>query len=450
MAHSLRARARRLAQVAGRLAVLGASLSCLVALLTPAGARAAEPGSPPRPPACRELEPGADLAQELRALPEGGALCLAPGAYQGPLRLEAGRTLWGPRSAVIRSAGEGTTVELVGQAAALLGVSVDGSGGRFDLMDAAVAVRADDARVEGVEVRNALFGLLAERSNRVVLRGNRIVGDADSPLGMRGDGVRLWEVRGSRIEDNQLEDSRDMVVWYASGNRIAGNRVVGGRYGTHLMYSHDNTLEGNLYDRNVVGVFVMYSRNVVLRRNQLLRSSGAAGMGIGLKESGNIHAEENLFAGNQVCLYTDTSPLSLDELNRFESNWFRSCGTAVVFHGGAERNHFAGNSFRDNAVQVAVEGRGDAQQAEWRGNDFDDYAGYDLDADGVGDLPYELRSLSGELTGRHPSLAFFRGAPAMALVELVGRVVPLFRPTTLLVDSEPRMRPHALPQADAS
>lgn len=437
MVDDLRAPARLPAGLRGALASLGV-------LLTVAGAGAEEPGSPPRPSECRELEPGADLAQEVDALPEGAALCLAPGRYTGPLRLGAWRTVWGPRSAVILSQGEGTTVELVGQGAALLGVSLDGSGGRHDLLDAAVAVRADDARVEGVEVRNALFGLLAEQANRVVLRGNRIVGNPASPLGMRGDGVRIWEVRESRIEENHLEDSRDMVVWYASGNRIAGNTVLGGRYGTHLMYSHDNQLEGNRYDGNVVGVFLMYSRNVELKGNQLLRSSGAAGMGLGLKESGNIRVEENLFAGNQVCAYVDTSPLSLDEVNVFEDNWFRSCGTGVVFHGGAERNLFSGNSFRYNAAHVQVEGRGDAQQASWRGNDFDDYAGYDLDGDGVGDVPYELRSLSGDLTGRHPTLAFFRGAPAMTLVELVGRVVPLFRPTTVLVDAEPRMRPRAL------
>jgi nitrous oxidase accessory protein len=120
-----------------------------------------------------------------------------------------------------------------------------------------------------------------------------------------------------------------------------------------------------------------------------------------------------------------------------------------VFHGGADRNGFLGNSFRQNGAHVRVEGRGDAQQATWRRNDFDDYAGYDLDGDGVGDVPYELRSLSSQLTGRHPSLAFFQGAPAMGLVELVGRVVPLFRPRTLLVDSEPRLRPLDLREADA-
>ena len=103
-----------------------------------------------------------------------------------------------------------------------------------------------------------------------------------------------------------------------------------------------------------------------------------------------------------------------------------------------------GNSFRDNRTQVRVEGRGDALRVEWSRNDFDDYAGYDLDGDGLGDVPHEVRSLSEDLTARFPNLAFFRGAPALSLVELAGQVVPLFRARTLLRDPEPRMSPLAV------
>ena len=53
-----------------------------------------------------------------------------------------------------------------------------------------------------------------------------------------------------------------MVVWYSSRNRVAGNSVAGGRYGTHFMYSHDNVVADNRFVGNVVGVFVMYSRAV--------------------------------------------------------------------------------------------------------------------------------------------------------------------------------------------
>jgi nitrous oxidase accessory protein len=412
----------------------------LVSLLAAGGSQAAES----RPPSCRAVAPGESLAGAVATAPAGSALCLSAGVHDGPIAIERPLTVWGPREAVIRSRGAGTTISLDAPGAALLGLTVDGSGGRFDLLDAAVRVRADRVRVEGVRVRGALFGLLAEQAREIALVGNEIEGPAGRALGLRGDGIRIWEVRDSRIEGNRLRGSRDVVVWYSPGNRIAGNTVQGGRYGTHLMYSHDNVVEGNRYESNVVGIFSMYSRGIRIHGNLLARSAGAAGMGLGAKESGNLSVVDNLFVGNQVGIYLDTSPLDPADSNRFQGNSFRYSDAAVVFHGESRGNAFIGNSFRDNFVSVRVEGRGDARDAVFRGNDWADYQGYDLDGDGIGDVPYELRSLADLLTAREPALAFFRGAPALSLVEFVGRVVPLFRPPTLLVDEQPRMEPPAL------
>jgi nitrous oxidase accessory protein len=206
------------------------------------------------------------------------------------------------------------------------------------------------------------------------------------------------------------------------------------------MYSHDNVIEGNRYVDDVVGIFAMYSRNLAVRRNVIARSAGAAGVGLGLKESGGLRVEGNWFVANTTGVYLDTSPLDPADGNVFRDNVFRFSDAAVVFHGVARGNDFAANSFRDNGTAVRVEGRGDALAARWEGNHYDDYAGYDLDGDGVGDLPYELRSLTSTLESRRPALAFFRGTAAMALVELVGRALPLFQPTTLMVDPAPRMR----------
>ena len=147
----------------------------------------------------------------------------------------------------------------------------------------------------------------------------------------------------------------------------------------------------------------------------------------------------NLFAHNTIGVYVDTSPLWPDDRNLFEGNVFRLNAVAVSFLGRASGNEFRANGFRDSQVQVQVDGRGDARQAVWLGNEFDDYAGYDLDADGTGDVPYELRSLSSDLVGAAPALAFYRGTPAFALAEAIGRIVPLFEARLVLVDPEPRM-----------
>ena len=74
----------------------------------------------------------------------------------------------------------------------------------------------------------------------------------------------------------------------------------------------------------------------------------------------------------------------------------------------------------------------------------------DFDEDGVGDVPYELRSLSTALISRYPDLSFFRGSASLSLVSAVGEMVPLLAPHPVLRDEHPRMRalPFEVPHAD--
>jgi nitrous oxidase accessory protein len=396
--------------------------------------------APERPAACREVAAGAPVQSLLDAATDGEALCLAPGVHHGPLKIRRGVTLWGTPAAVVRSDGRGTTISVEASGARLAGFTVDGSGARYDLLDAAVRVTGDDVVVEGLTVVHATYGILVERSRRALVRRNVVRGNPEQVLGLRGDGVRLWETSDSRIEDNLVEDSRDLVVWYSPRNRLSGNRVLRSRYAAHLMYSHDCVVERNQAIDSVVGVFIMYTRNVHLEGNLVSGSSGAAGMGIGLKDSGNVTVRNNRLVNNTIGLYIDNSPVQISEDNRIEGNLFRRCDRAVVFHGGAGRNHFSGNALADNRVQVEVEG-GSGNSANWSGNYFDDYTGYDLDGDGRGDVAYELRSASAAILAQHPDLRFFSGAPALALADAASHLVPLFRPPLVARDALPLVRP---------
>lgn len=413
--------------------------------------RAVAPAQPePSGPVTR-VAPGG-LAACLAAAKAGDTLVLEPGEHAGPFVVDKAVTIWGSHEAVVVSRGAGTTIAVEGEGAAgarLLGFVVDGSGTRFDKTDAAVRVRASRVEVRGVTVRRALFGILVELAKEVTIRDNHVVGSGQAAFGLRGDGIRFWEVEDSSIDGNSVVDARDVVVWYSSKNRVVHNRVSGCRYGTHFMYSHDNAVEDNEYVANVVGVFVMYSRDVALRRNLIARCSGAAGIGLGVKESGNLIVEDNALLGNTMSVYLDTSPLDRTHVNRFRGNQFSMSNVAVGFHASPHRNSFEGNSFRDNTRQVEVGGGGDAIATSWKGNYWGDYQGYDLDRDGVGDVPYELRSLSGELVSRKPELAFLRSCPALHMVDIVGHVLPLFAPKKLLVDDAPLAAVPALEWIDA-
>ncbi len=385
------------------------------------------------------MSEGADLQAVIDAAEAGATLCLAAGSYRGPLVVGQRVTIWGPPAAVVRSPGKGTTFEIEGDGAALLGFTVDGSGGRFDTLDAAVHVVADDVRIEGIRVRNAAFGVLVEKANRASILNNLVEGPDEGPLGLRGDGIRLWETRDSEVRGNRVIGSRDMVIWYSSNNRLIDNTVVRSRYGTHFMYSHDNVVRGNRYIDNVVGIFIMYSRNLELRENLLARSSGPGGMGLGIKESGNLTVSDNAFIANTKGVYMDTTPLEPADFNTFENNAFFHSEVAILMHSSEKRNAFRGNTFVSNHSQLQVEGGGNALAVDWQGNSFDDYVGYDMDHDGFGDIPYELRRLSSQLESTYPQLQFFRGGITLELLDAISSMFPMLEPETTLVDPRPRL-----------
>lgn len=421
--------------------ILPVILMCVAACGRPAAPAAGHRTAPPaRPAAGIEVPPGATLQRAIDDAAPGATLLLQPGEYLGAVRIEKPLQIWGPPTAIVRG-GEGSTLRIKTNGAALRGFTIVGSGQRFDLMDGGVWLQGEDLVAEGLTVRESLFGILVEGCKRATVRGNVIVGTGLPAMGLRGDGIRLWETNDSEVSDNVVTDSRDVVVWYSSRNRLLRNRVTRCRYGTHFMYSHENTVEDSHYVGDEVGVFVMYSRDIVLRRNLLAKSGGAAGIGLGLKEAGNVTAEDNWFLANTTGIYADASPLDPSHHNRYLRNVVRFSETAVSLHSSIKRTEVADNDFRDNGAVVKVGGQGDALGCTFRGNYYDTYRGYDLDGDDRGDVPFEFRRLSTQLEGRYPELALLHGAPAMAMVDLVGEVMPLFAPKQLLVDPAPRLRP---------
>jgi len=356
-----------------------------------------------------------------------------------PLRIARGQIVWGPQDAVITSRGDGTTVRVSGRGSRLLGVTVSGSGPRFDKLDAAVQVEGEDLLIEDVAIRGATFGILVDKSKRVTIRNCDVAGRTDLPFGLRGDGIRFWETQDSTLAGNFVRDARDLVTRYSQRITIEDNVITRSRYGMHLMYCRDITMRRNHSLGNVVGTFVMYSHKVDYRGNLVAASGGAAGMGLGVKESGDLTVEDNVLLRNTLSVYLDTSPIQLHQRNHFARNVFRLSSAAVVFHSSQHGNHFEHNSFRDNQVQVRVEGGGDAIGTLWENNDWDDYVGFDLNGDGVGDVPYELRSLSADLLERFPSLQVLRGTPALRLVEALSYILPLLQPQAVLRDKKPRM-----------
>jgi nitrous oxidase accessory protein len=215
------------------------------------------------------------------------------------------------------------------------------------------------------------------------------------------------------------------------------------RYGTHFMYAHDVTVRDSRFERNVVGIFVMYSARALLERNVLGGARGPAGVGIGFKDSDAITVRDSVIVGNTAGLSLDRTPRTAATPVAVEGNVLALNEVALRLHGTSEGVRVAGNDLLDNPTPVQVEGGGDALGLVFDGNHWSDYAGYDLDGDGVGDVAHEPKRLSGELTDAHPSLRLFHGSAAMEIIDGVARAVPVLASRRLLVDARPTMRPHS-------
>lgn len=389
---------------------------------------------PTGPPRVLRASPGDALAAIVATLPAGSRLVLAPGEHPGPLVVDRPMTLEGEPGAALVGPGKGTVLTVVAPDVVVRDLAVRRGGDSSILGDAGIAVGGDRVRIERVEVSDTYLGIDLRR-----VRGGAIVdcvvrGWADLPLGRRGDGIRLWEAHDVVVTGNTLLDVRDMVAWFSSGNRIEGNRVERGRYGVHLMFANDNAIVGNHLVDDVVGAFVMYSAEVRVERNELRGARGSASMGLGVKESSGLLVRDNRFVDDTIGIYVDMSP-QVGEA-RFEANLIAYDHVGVSLHGVQPGLSFLGNTFLENRVQVEDDRRAGGG-VTFEGNAWSDYVGYDLDQDGYGDLPYEVRARTAGLAQRRPAAAFFDGTLAAALVDLVGRAFPMFRAGPLHVDPRP-------------
>jgi nitrous oxidase accessory protein len=415
--------------------------------LSPSGTlRQKEASGRPATPDPRSI-PGADAkvvedGNELRALlsdPDGPKeLWLSPKRYDGDLVIRRPVTIRAARGAELRGSGTGTVVDIDAEDVILEGVTVRGSGNKHTTEDAGIKAKGKRVRLTEVSVEGTLFGISLQLCDACVLERSHVVGRDEDPT-FRGDGIKLWESNDAIVRDNVMEHSRDMVVWYSRRAHLERNRVRTSRYGTHFMYAHDSVVRDSDLTGNVVGIFVMYSARLHAENNVLAGARGAAGVGIGFKESDGVAVTGNWIVGNTTGVYLDRTPRTPENEVVFRGNVVAVNDTGLRLHGSDSGVRFEDNDFRENPSLVEVEGGGDGLGVTFRHNFFSEYAGYDLDEDGLGDVPFQKQKLSSELTDAHEALRFFRGTAAMELVEMVTHAMPVFASRKLIVDPSPRM-----------
>lgn len=380
---------------------------------------------------------GDDLARLVNSGPP--EIWLRAETYRTRLEIKRTVAIRGLRGAVIEGPGRGTVVRIEADGATIDNVIIRGSGRNFVGEDAAVRAKGAKNVVRNVRSDGNLFGIALEACHECLLEGSFVRGP-DVHESMRGDGIKLWEAHGSIVRRNHVENVRDVVVWYSRNVVCEDNVVRNSRYGTHFMYAHDGVARRSVLRDNTVGIFVMYSSRLHVEGNVLGGAHGAAGIGLGFKESDGVVVNNNKIIGNTTGIYLDRTPRDLREPVRFTGNTLGVNNLALRVHGAAKGVTFAGNTFRHNSDLVEVDGGNDARTLEFVGNYYSEYAGYDLDGDGFGDVAFIHGRLSSAFVQDNPSVRFFHGTIALELVDAVAKAFPLLEKKPLLVDPRPAMK----------
>ncbi len=361
-----------------------------------------------------------------------------PGTYAGPVTLDFPLTIDGKGKVTIDAGGKGSVIYLDTDGAVIRNLHLTNTGESHNDIDAGVQVRGKFNIIKDNVIDNSLFGVDLQQSDSNIIRRNKI-SSKPVDLGVRGDSVRLWYSFNNKIEDNIIRNSRDMVVWYSANNTISRNDSRGGRYSLHFMYSRHNEVDSNHYENNSVGIFLMYSDSVKVHDNYIAYANGPTGMGIGFKETSDVDIYNNQILYCATGLYIDVSPYDPETTNRIHDNVIAFTDVGIDFLNDWTGNIFERNSFKGNQTQISVAGGKTANRNVWKDNYWDDYEGFDLDKDGIGDTPYELYGYADRIWMDVPAARFLKGTPVMAVLDFLERLAPFSTPDMLVRDTSPLM-----------
>jgi nitrous oxidase accessory protein len=247
--------------------------------------------------------------------------------------------------------------------------------------------------------------------------------------------VHLWYSKNVDVQNNYISGHRDGIylefVENSSINKNESEKNI--RYGLHFMYSDKCIYNENIFSNNLTGVAVMYSKNVEMRRNQFVQNWGANRYGLLLKEINDSEVTDNQFRKNTVGIYSEASNRVQIQQNNFTEN-----GTALRMMANGVDNQITANNFINNTFEVTTNSRQNPNH--YHRNYWGQYEGYDMDRDGVGDVPYRPVRFFSILAEKQPIALVMLRSMLVDLLDNVERIIPVMTPKNL-TDEEPLMKP---------
>ena len=380
------------------------------------------------------------IARALELARPGARIVVHPGVYREPtIVVRTPVEIVGEGDPVLDGEGKRQIMTVLAPDVTVRGLHFRNVGASYVEDRAAIkVVETTGCAIEDNRIDDGFFGIYLARVSRCRVVGNTLHATAGSEAAS-GNGIHLWTADSVTIAGNTIVGHRDGIYFeFVHDSEVRDNVSEANlRYGLHFMYSDGCRYERNTFRRNGAGVAVMYTKHVEMAGNRFERNWGSAAYGLLLKEISDVRVERNSFVHNTTGLFADGTTRLTAEGNEFVDN-----GWALRVDANAQDGRVTGNDFVGNTFDVATNG-GEGSTV-FDGNYFDTYEGYDLDRDGVGDVPHRPVRLFSVIVERdEPALILLRSFFA-GLLDASERFLPALTPETL-VDAHPAMRRRVAP-----
>jgi nitrous oxidase accessory protein len=306
----------------------------------------------------------------------------------------------------------------------------------YSAMNDYAAIKIVDARgivIDQNIITNASFAIHISNSTNCIIRRNSIKGSNKSEHSS-GNGIHMWKCDQMKIENNSISGHRDGIyLEFVTQSEIKNNRSEKNiRYGLHFMFSHEDVYTGNSFISNGAGVAVMYSKKVRMTQNHFEQNWGASAYGILLKDITDSHVSQNTFFRYTVAIHMEGS--SRIEISK---NIFKENGWAIKVQSSCDDNNFHHNNFYGNSFDLATNGT--MVLNRFYNNYWDNYDGYDINRDGIGDVPYHPLSMYSMIVEENPNALILFRSFTMQLLDKAEKAIPSLTPDDL-VDKLPLMK----------
>ena len=287
--------------------------------------------------------------------------------------------------------------------------------------------------IQNLVLEKLFFGIYLEKARNGKVFHNKIVGDAIQEYNS-GNGIQLWYCKNIQIEHNYVQHVRDGIYLEFSDDCLIKNNVSANnlRYGLHFMFSNNDIYQDNTFENNGAGVAVMFSKHIKMYNNVFKENWGTASYGMLLKKINDAEIKGNIFEENTI-------GINIEGSNRitYSNNNFINNGWAIKVRGACYTNIFKNNNFLYNSFDISYNSK--INDNEFDKNFWSNYTGYDLDKNGIGDVPYRPVKLFSYIVNRTPETIILLRSLFIDIIDFSEKVSPVFTPDNLL-DNNPLIK----------